>query len=70
MLGGTSDTEVMRVNFERDKNGRVKVYDIALSKWVWTQVIDARQGIERGQFSLSEPAPKVSAGKSVASRGE
>lgn len=43
------------MNLERDRNGRVKVYDVALKAWIWTQMVDARQGIDRGQFLAAEP---------------
>lgn len=40
----------------RDSAGRIAVYDVALDKMVMVQPVDAREGMERGQFLLDAPA--------------
>ena len=52
------------MKLEIDSNGRVKVYDVALKQWVWTQPVDAREGLHRGQFAASAPEPEKPAATS------
>ena len=53
------------MQLERDKSGRVRVWDVALGKWVWTQPVDARQGIEGGAFAAVGPDDKPPPSKPV-----